>query len=78
MTNGAVFQDRFYICYPLLSFLACISAIVELLLSHNPRIDSLTALGDTPLHGAMYGNRPEIVKMILDAGEIAIECSRKH
>ena len=49
--------------------LACISAIVELLLSHNPRIDSLTALGDTPLHGAMYGNRPEIVKMILDAGE---------
>ena len=58
--------------------LACISAIVELLLSHNPRIDSLTALGDTPLHGAMYGNRPEIVKMILDAGEIAIECSRKH
>ncbi len=26
-------------------------------------------LGDTPLHGAMFGNKPKIVQMLIDAGQ---------
>ena len=48
--------------------------IVELLLNQNVKLDLVTEYGDTALHGAVFGNKPEIMQMLIQAGE----CSQHH
>ncbi len=45
-----------------------ISEITRLLLEQNVDINASTEAGDSPLHGAMFGNKLEIAEMLIKAG----------
>ena len=42
--------------------------LTEYLLSRDVDLTVKTDSGDTILHGAVHGNKPKIVKMLIDAG----------
>ena len=43
--------------------------ITSLLLSSGASVAVETESGDTPLHMAMFCNKPDLIKMLLDNGE---------
>lgn len=45
------------------------SELTEYLLSSKVDLKVKTDTGDTVLHGAVHGNKPKIVKMLIDAGK---------
>ena len=47
----------------------CLTDIVKLLLEAKANIDVQTETGDFPLHGAVFGNKPQVIEMLLKAGE---------
>ena len=45
------------------------SGLVELLLNQNVNVDTVTESLDTPLHAAVFGNKPEIMDSFIQAGK---------
>ena len=45
-----------------------ISEITRLLLDEKVHLNVANEIGDTPLHGAMFGNKVTIVDMLIKAG----------
>ena len=46
-----------------------IQGIAQLLLAENVSLNIVNELGDSPLHGAMFGNKVKIVDMLIKAGK---------
>ena len=44
------------------------AGLVELLLNQNVNVVTVTESRDTPLHAAVFGNRPEIMNSLIRAG----------
>ena len=49
-------------------FVLYIAETVKLLLAHNADVNLKTKSGDTPLHGAVFGNNPQIFQALLGEG----------
>ena len=52
----------------MLHYLFMTLGITRLLLDQNVNLHACNELGDTPLHGAMFGNRAQIVEMLIGEG----------
>ena len=48
------------------------AVIVELLLNQNVELNLVTEYGDTALHGAIFGNKSEIMEMLIEAGQSSL------
>ena len=48
-----------------------ITDIVALLLKHKCSVDSRTETGNTAIHAASFGNKAEIMNLVIDAGKMS-------
>lgn len=49
-------------------FFVVVLDITRLLLAENVHLNIVNELGDSPLHGAMFGNKVKIVDLLIKAG----------